>query len=274
MVCRHNQFYARVCSDIILGDMNLGQTDPSAGATDTGAAGETDDQLIEKYKSSPVYLHLAKTQLGRPAGALQTFAYGFNAGGRPDGLWFARGSLWLQKARELDNPKFPLCCNVYGVDISRSKILRLGASNFAAFDAETPDYWLNMDYFALDFVDNVTGEHVVKAKRATVNSDQLRRRPGANIYQVLIDNNIIFDNIDAARAHCEFYTRVDPVRYKYKNWAHVARRYAGIIFEDLSIMPNYLWCQSLDVASGCVWDPRTVRLTHLYARGDGWISVK
>lgn len=222
--------------------------------------------LIKKYSDSGKLLHLAKTPIADKDKCFiksypQLYAIGFNAGGRPDGLWVSRGSAWIEKAKELDNPKFPVCCYIYNVSTcDDARILHVGdEEQFLEFDKNFPSYWINLDYFEVDFIDYLNG-HAIRAERKyKLDLDKLRKRGGETIRDVMVSNNIIFNTAESALAGCEFYKRVKiPIeRFKYKDWAAVAEKYQGIVFDTWNIADpqmKYLWFQSLDVASGCIWD--------------------
>lgn len=241
----------------------------------------SEDALISKYSRDDILLHMAKTPIG---GRLinkhgQLFALGFNAGGRPDGLWISQGSTWLTKAKELDNPKFPMCCYIYKMSLKDSaRILRIGTEDdFIRFDNEFPSYWLNLDYFEVDFIDYLNGAHIHCLRKYKLDLSKLRKKAGETIRDTLITNNIIFDDADSAKKNCEFYNNVDIERFKYKDWAAVAEKYQGVIFETWETMHmRYLWYQSLDVASGCVWDTSAIEdITLLYKKidNDTWEST-
>lgn len=232
----------------------------------------TEDALIEKYAQSKILMHLAKTPIVENCKKIikshpQLYAMGFNSGGRPDGLWLSRGSGWIAAAKELDNPKFPVCCYIYEVRINpHARILVINnQQEYEKFDKEFPNYWLNMDYFEVDFVDYLTDKTVRSPKKYKLILDHLRKKSGETMKEILINNNIIFTTPEAAVAGCEFYRTTDlPIeRFRYKDWAAVAEKYQGIIFGywdiDDAFMMSKLWFQSLDVASGCIWDATAIQ---------------
>jgi hypothetical protein len=134
------------------------------------------------------------------------------------------------------------------------------SEDFQRLDEQFPSYWINLDYFEVDFVDYLSGKKIKRARKHALNLKKLRKKTGESIKDILLGNNIIFETADAAIEHCKFYNevRIDIERFKYKDWAAIAKDYHGVIFEtwdlsDKSAM-KYLWFQSLDVASGCVWE--------------------
>jgi hypothetical protein len=223
------------------------------------------DLDIIKLADDASLLHLAKTPIYDKDKQLlklhsQLYALGFNVGGRPDGLWLSYGNKWLAKTQELDNVAFPLCCYIYRVGINEEKILKIrNDDEFLAFDGEFSSYWINMDYFTLDFTDYMTEKQHRKEKKYQLDLSRLRRQPREPMRSVLLKNKIIFDNVDTARAECSYYQTTDiPLeRFKYKDWNEVGAKYQGIVFENWEKCPramSYLWYQSLDISSGCIWD--------------------
>ncbi len=66
-------------------------------------------------------------------------------------------------------------------------------------------------------------------------------------------------------------------KIKHKRWDAFARNYSGIIFHTYQNEANeYLWFDSLDIASGCIWRPEGVVNMKLYAvkvGRDSWNQV-
>lgn len=214
-------------------------------------------------------IHLAKTPMvSQPNTPIQQmYVLGYNAGGRPDGFWFSNGSDWFAKAAELANPLFPLCCYIYHVELDYKSILTINSSNFEAFDKEFPSWWLNMDYYEIDFLDYLTKVETRAHRRRHLNVNKLRRHPGESFKETLLANGVIFDNAESAKTNCAYYRRDGIVmdRYRYKDWNAVAAKYKGVIFQWDASSPEmkYLWWQSLDVSSGCIWDMSAISSTRL-----------
>lgn len=250
----------------------------------------SEDDLIDTRFDDSTLLHLAKTPIADKDKHLvqshdQLYALGFNAGGRPDGLWLSQGSTWLKKAKELNNPKFPVCCYIYSVVLKTdAKLLYIrNDDDFVKFDEQFPSYWLNMDYFTLDFTDYVTGKLVTSEKKYQLNLDKLRKRSGESFRSILINNNIIFTSAERARKGCAFYKKTKMLieRFKYKDWKEVASKYQGIVFDNWNFQRvksmEYFWFQSLDVSSSCIWDISCIQdLKLLYNKIDSstWKEIK
>ncbi len=242
----------------------------------------TEDDLIKKYRDNEILMHLARTPIvekDRPAIALhkQFYAIGFNVGGRPEGFWFSQGTNWLAATRGFDNPAYPPCCYLYEViPHKRAKILKIrNMADFKKFDAAIPSYWLNFDYYELDFTDYLTGESIVIKRKHNLDFSRMRHKPGEATKSVFINNNIIFTSAAQAKKQCEFYrtTKIPIERFKYKDWNEAVKKYDGIQFQiydkkNKELM-KYIWYQTLDVASGCIWNPTAVaRVNLLYAKRD------
>jgi hypothetical protein len=229
----------------------------------------TDNALIGRYAESVSYTHLSKTPI-KPTHLIkshpQMYAMGFNIGGRPDGLWFSRGSSWLKVAHEINNPRFPVCCYLYEVEFDSTRtdnVIQISTlDDFEKFDNDFPSYWINFDYFEVQFTDYLTGTRVSRPKLHNLEIDKLRKH--GNFKETLLGNNIIFDTVEAAADSCEFYrdVNISPERFKYKDWNVISKTHSGIIFDIWDIenpaLMKYLWYQSLDTISGCIWDTSVI----------------
>jgi hypothetical protein len=192
---------------------------------------------------------------------------------------------WLEFTQSIRNQAYPPCCYIYKIELNpKAKILRIkNNSDFEKFDKKFKSYWLNMDYFDVDFLDYLTGKLIYKPRLHDLIFDKLEKSKDEPLYDILIRNKIIFKDKKSALAGCVFY-RVCGVpieRFKYKNWADVARSYHGIIFENYDKsnkkLMNYLWFQTLDANSGCVWDINAVNKVSLEYRkydASSWEKIK
>jgi hypothetical protein len=237
----------------------------------------TENILVDKYQNDTRLLHLAKTPLMDKLhktsliNSRQLYIRGFNLAGRPEGLWLAYGSSWLKKTTQLDNPAFPPCCYFYEVKLKPdAKLITIGNDeDFEKFDQNTPNYWVNMDYFNLDTIDYITHKPITSHKKYNFDINKINRAGGQTLRDSLIKNNIIFADKDAAIKHCEFYktSGIKVDRFKYKDWALIAQDYDGIVFDHRSehgtASMKYLWFQSLDVTSTCVWNNSCIEKINL-----------
>lgn len=226
----------------------------------------TNEELIRELDGDEYY-HMAKSEITNTFKHKQLFAQGFNAGGRPDGLWISPGAAWVNFARDVNDPRFPICCHIYkiGLNVDGANILHITADNFAEFDANTPSYWLNADLFDID--SRADGINHVKQ---SVDIDKLVRRPGDTIYSVLLRGRVIFEDPEDAIANCEHYRdHADDIDlFKYKNWEFVSAVYDGVIFHAEPSLQKYLWYKSLDVVSGCIWNTAVVSITPIFVKHD------
>jgi hypothetical protein len=93
-----------------------------------------------------------------------------------------------------------------------------------------------------------------------------------------VKNKVIFETADDAIKHSKFYReRQECVeKYKYKDWAFVSANYDGVAFERWNIsdaMMQYVWYQSLDLPSICLWNSRCIldhKLLHKKNRNGLW----
>lgn len=249
----------------------------------------SEDELIKQHRGKKTLFHLAKTPIAMDSKPMlgahrQLYAWGFNNGGRPEGFWVAFGTEWLALTTDLDNPRYPSCCYLYEVKLRpRAKIINIRSErDFKAFDKKWPSYWVNLDYFDLDFTDYLTGNTIRNARTKTLHYEDLVKREGQTLKEMLIANKVIFTSAKEAERHCEFYKRTSMAleRFKLKDWGVIAEKYSGIMFwhydRSNAALMNYIWYQSLDIASGCIWDPAAIAETRLrYIKNDirNWKKV-
>lgn len=251
------------------------------------------EDLIEQYrgaKKAKTYFHLAKTPIKDHSKHIlqsknQLYAWGFNAGGRPNGFWVARGLEWLEFTQVLKNNTYPPCCYIYKIDVNaKSKILKIKSNkDFDEFDKKFQSYWLNLDYYDVDYTDYLTGKLIYRPHKYNLDYNRLDSREDEPLYDVLVRNKIILKDKKTAINECEFYRTCGiPIeRFKHKNWADVARNYHGIIFDNYDKenkkLMYYLWFQTLDTNSGCIWDVNAVSKVELeYVKYDvsTWKKIK
>lgn len=228
--------------------------------------------LVAKYQHSTTLMHLAKTPITDKDKHLlidhpQNYVFGYNTSGRPDGFWVSKGSTWLGFATTLGNPDFPPCCYLYKVNtVAKAKILWIRSdADFKRFDRTFPSYWLNLDYFDIDFTDYLTSERVFAPASKKFVWANIDKKPGESVYDILLRNGLIFKTEKAAKAGCEFYkkTKIPLERLKYKDWGAIAKKYQGVFFDHYDqnnkLLMNYIWYQTLDAPSGCIWDASAVK---------------
>lgn len=248
----------------------------------------TQIELIKKYRNSKKTMHLAKTPILEAENHVitkhtQVYAWGYNTGGRPDGFWLSYGSSWLERTVGFNNPSFPPCCYLYEIAFKpHAKILHINTvTDLKKFDKSTPSYWLNLDYYDLNFLDYFTGQKIQTVREHKLIFENLRSKSGEALRSILINNKIIFTNAKDAKKYCKFYrkTKIPMDRLKYKDWAEVEKKYDGIIFaeydKDNKNFMYHLWYQTLDATSGCIWNPNIIsKVELLYAKRDNQMWEK
>lgn len=240
-------------------------------------------QLIELYSGMHRrYVHMSKVSTGAITlhAQPQTLAFGANCSGRPDGLWIARGSQWLNFVTVTQDPDYNKYQYLYDVSINPAKILPITRENYQEFDALAQDYWLNFDYFNVNVTDRQTGK--TYRARGTLKMDfrAMKKRSGDTLMYILAQNGVIFLEQQAAKANCTFFsgmTDTEMEKFKYKNWAQLSEQYDGIYFPDYAAdhpLMKYLWYQSIDIPSGCIWNPTDVTMNLAYKRtGGNWRAI-
>jgi hypothetical protein len=219
------------------------------------------------------YAHLSKSQIIEFVPMMQMYAFGNNAGGRPEGIWIAHDTDWLQHINSTNDPEYNSYQYLYEIKIMPSaKIFVISRDNFNYFDRRVPDYWLNFDYFDIDIKDVVSGRHYRHSGELKFDFNALTKRSGETLRDILTANKIIFNTIEAARTGCKFYSTMGTElieRFKYKNWSKFAEEYSGVYFSDYSRrvddpLNKYFWYQTLDIPSGCIWDKKSFTMNLAY----------
>ncbi len=221
----------------------------------------TDEKLAEMLSTTDL-IHLAKTPVDvkNLYYANQPYTYGFNVAGRPEGFWIAQGGTWIQKALEYKNPYFPTCCYVYKVAMDTDNILFINnEEDLKKMDEEISSYWLNMDYYNLQFLDSETNTKIVTEEKYMLDISKLNKKN--TLWDTLVASKIIFTNPDDAKQHCEFYQKTDiPIdRFKYKDWNEVSKKYQGVYIDYSALSGHYFWVQLLDIPSWCIWDGSKIK---------------
>jgi hypothetical protein len=82
------------------------------------------------------------------------------------------------------------------------------------------------------------------------------------LYESLLRNHLIFEDIEMARRHCQNYAAMDDTieRFRYIDWNRVP---SPMVFNYDAANPKhnyYFWYQSLDITSCCFWDVKDVAI--------------
>jgi hypothetical protein len=230
-------------------------------------------ELINEFYTNPAYVHLSKSPAVTFVPQPQTFAFGNNTGGRPEGMWISHGVDWLRFTAQTADPTYNSYRYLYQIEFDLARICVVNRENFAQFDQLVPSYWLNFDYFNIDIKDKISKTRYIHSGELKFNFASLRKKSHETMYDILIANNIIFDNITSARK-CTFYSKMGNAlieRFKFKNWSYVSKTHAGVYFPDYTDnhpANNYFWYQSIDIPSGCIWDPAGVKINLKYIFSD------
>lgn len=233
----------------------------------TACIGGVDEkEMISKMEPHSNFVHLSQEPLAVVQRRFQPYVWDWNSGGRPVGLWVTPSSEWLVY-RQQEN--LSVCCYLYDIKIDTSKMLVINnEKDFKQFDKKYSNYWLNLDYQTIkDFKWYPNGETINVDGDFYKQNEIWNNAPAINdtetIYEALVRLKLIFDSPEAAKEGCEMY-RQHPEWlkiFRYKDWNHVALDYSGIIINNWNKNKEglkYFWYQSLNITSGCVWDPQGI----------------
>lgn len=229
--------------------------------------GYTDRQFRDLIKRSKkkFYTHLSHTPLKKLEVSYQEFITGFNAGGRPEGIWFSNGSSWLdfliQNEGKLKE-QFKPCCYFYDIVLG-DKILKVNtAAKLAKLNKDFKNYWHNGTKLirGRKYIHDLPFTQEGRAMGVKRDFNALERR-GAVVTSAQDLKEDIKDQfgINAKKNFIEFY--------KFIRWDLVAKKYNGVEF--IPYFRNYrkkwFWYWSLDAPSGCIWNPKGIKSIHLMA---------
>jgi hypothetical protein len=216
----------------------------------------------DRHPSAGVkYYHVSANAELVPYSQPQLYVYGYNASGRPDGIWFASGDTWREFGfRQRRESEF-----MHEVSPDWSRLARVADAADMQRLYEIGAYWVNYEYFDLDFRDALTGIRYVYSGRLRLQWSGLQKTPGQTMREILLQNSVIFDRAEDAIRKCNFYAQLNPEvveRFRFPDWGQIARQFAGVWcdFSADSVCARYFWYQSLDASSGCIWDADAIRV--------------
>jgi len=239
-----------------------------------------DKEMIKLLDKNKIKAHISIDQLDEFENESQELISGFNASGRPSGLWFSIGGSWLSFLVENEgflNPKYKPCCFIYNVKLKESNILSLNTTKkMTSFDKKYSNYWrppsvLSRGY---TYIKN-SASYPVPVKRF------LSKQKKDDYFKTLAEEHLLYKSPDALnRAYQKEQgyklTKKEIQYWKFKRWDQVARDFSGISFNPYfsTQRKKTFWYSSLDAASGCVWDKSGIDAIKLIAvkpgEGNKW----
>lgn len=228
------------------------------------------EKLLDKNK---LKIHISQEPLKKMEISHQEIITGFNSAGRPEGIWYSYGGSWLrfltQNSSEIRD-EFRPCCLMYNVVLNK-KIIKLNTSKkLNNFDKKFKSYWRNID-------DIQRGSSYMKNLPYKPIGRSMGIKRDAN---KLIKEGVILTSAESVKEHFEdiyntIISKKDIDYYKYPRWDLIAQKYNGVemIPYIKSFTNKRFWYWTVDVASGCVWNPDGVKEIKLLARkvGEEWI---
>jgi len=226
-----------------------------------------DDKQLEKaLNRNKIKIHISQDLINNVETSEQEIITGFNSAGRPEGIWFSYGGSWLKFLSDnTGNMKeeYKSCCYLYNVVLSK-KILKLNTiAKLNKFDTNYPSYWRPAS-------DIKRGSSYLKRlPYVPVGRSMGVRR---NVERLIRDGKIITSLQEVKDEFEDEYGIVVPNKdieyYKFKRWDLIAKKYNGVEF--IPYFENYrkkrFWYWTIDVASGCVWNPNGVKEFKLLAK--------
>lgn len=219
-----------------------------------------------------IKIHISQSPIKRVETSEQEIITGFNAGGRPEGIWYSYGGSWLKFLSDYSSnvrEEFKPCCFMYNIVLDK-KILKLDSiKKLNEFDKKYKSYWRPADDLerGSKYLKNLPYEPVGRSMGIKRNAEKL------------IKDGLILTTAQSVKHQFEDELGIDISKkdieyYKFKRWDLVAKKYNGAEFIPYfeSYRNKRFWYWTIDVASGCVWNPKGVKEFKLIARkiGEDW----
>jgi hypothetical protein len=152
-----------------------------------------------------------------------------------------------------------VCCYLYQINLRKSaRVLTINYTGDMKALSKYRKYWVNYDYFGFNWYDCVAQSTIVYPQKRFYNYNSLIKRNVDTLWDILVNNKIIFTNVEDARANCELYRGLlIPIERLYLiDWGSVVRDWDVILFDRYSLkdgsLMEHLWVQTLSAASGCI----------------------
>lgn len=237
--------------------------------------GVDENVIIENLKTSirpeNMFVHLSNEPIGKLTKTQQLYMLdGINFAGRPAGLWITHRDEWLTFRQSRD---WSSCCYLYDVNTNMDQLLVINnATDFKKFDKKYSNYWPNLDYFNFIFT-SYTSEGKRDGPQIIMNGIRNARNEfdaaefhddNESLYDSQLRLRMIFTTAEDAIRGCKQYS--DNPKwiefFRCKNWEEITLDYSGIVFNnwaDNHEGMKYFWYQSIELSSGCIWNPAAVK---------------
>ena len=233
-------------------------------------------KLLDKNK---IKAHISIDQFDEFENEPQELISGFNASGRPSGLWFSIGGSWLSFLVENEgflHPRYKPCCFIYDVKLNDKNILLLDTiKKLNTFDKKYGNYWRPPSVISRGY------SYVKNSANYPVPVKRLLKQKNTNYFQTLVEEHLLYktpETLNRAFQKEQGYklTKKEIQYWKFKRWDQVSKDYSGISFNPYfrTQRKKAFWYSSLDAASGCVWGKDGVQSIKLMAvkpgEGNKW----
>lgn len=238
-----------------------------------------------------IKIHISQSPIKKLEISEQEIITGFNAGGRPEGIWYSYGGSWLKFLSDHSSnvrEEFKPCCFMYNIVLDK-KILKLDSiKKLNDFDKKYKSYWRPADDLerGSKYLKNLPYTPLGRSTQRRLDSPRFRgespvgRSMGIKRNaEKLIKDGLILTTAQSVKHQFEDELGIDISKkdieyYKFKRWDLVAKNYNGAEFIPYfeSYRNKRFWYWTIDVASGCVWNPKGVKEFKLIARkiGENW----
>jgi hypothetical protein len=217
------------------------------------------NNTLHKYKTERFHISNDKIELVELIE--QPIIEDFNCSGRPNGIYYSFGNSWLnfittKKTSTIYKP----CCYLYHVKVNTNKILQFpDNTSVINFHEKHDKYYLNNINF------NLCGEWTTNPTRVIPYNDIFKNKY-KNLYDFYKSKKIIFDNREEYLTEMgKFYIDFIPSGGLIR-WDKISHQYNGVEFHNYhKNKKTPKWYNTLDVSSGCVWNPKAIEELTLLA---------
>ena len=191
--------------------------------------GLTDRELEKFLDRTKIKIHISQKPVKKIERSEQEIITGFNAAGRPEGIWYSYGGSWLKFLSDNAGDvreEFKPCCYLYNIVLDK-KILKLNTLvKLNNFDKKFKNYWRSAD-------DLERGSKYIKNLPYTpVGRSSMGVKRNA---EKLIKDGVILTTAQSVKHQFEDefgmdISKKDIEYYKFKRWDLVAKKYNVVEF--------------------------------------------
>jgi hypothetical protein len=208
--------------------------------------------LLSKFKHEK--FHISNNKISLLEIIDQPIIENFNCSGRPNGIYYSFGNSWLNFIlNKKTSTVYKPCCFLYHVKVNPEKILNFpNHESIIDFHSKSDKYYLNTLKY------NLCGEWSTNPTKVIPYSD-LTKSKYKNIFDFYKQKRVVFDDYQSYLDEMSSYYIDFVPSQGLIRWDKLQNHYHGVEFENFrKTKKTPKWYNSLDVSSGCVWNPKSI----------------